>query len=493
MKGNVVFSLGGRRVVPRPAFMNGVGLRRAVTAFVFMSAVSCGGGADGGGGGQSQPTAPATPVLTTISVSLLAPAIDAGATTTATAAGKDQFGASIATGTVAWSSSASNIATVTSAGLVTGLGPGQATISAVAGSVSGTTALTVRPPSIAECRLPANFAGVALGFPRVAGRLKALGDVRIPVVFVDFSDAVASRTPQNVFGLISPTAENYYKAVSYGRMNLILQPTFTWHRMSKASSQYGWNSLTFALHKSYIQEALDLATTTDFSQADGFVILSNPDAGALTNGPAFTANPGDGVTVRGTTMTNGTTSGRDLPGWGGYWLNHEMGHTLSLVDLYGFSGTIHRFVGNFSLMGQISGFAREYFAWERWQLGWLDDSQISCATKAGTSEVSLSPIERVGGTKMIVIPTGATTAILVESRRTEGFDSNGSWSPGVLVYTIDTSIRTGNGVLKVLPIDDSDTNKGSAPLRVGGAITFGGVTITYVSTDSNGDQVRVTR
>src|SRR5262249_9318052 len=167
-----------------------------------------------------------------------------------------------------------------------------------------------------------------------------------------------------------------------GRMNLILEPTFTWYRMSKPSTQYGWDALTFALHKAYIEEALTLASTTDISQADGVAIMSNPDAGGLSNGPAFTANPGTGASVRGKIIDNAVTSGRDLLGWGGFWLNHEMGHTMSLADLYGYTGNIHRFAGGWSLMGLISGFAREYFGWERWQLGWLDDPQVRCAPNA---------------------------------------------------------------------------------------------------------------
>ena len=484
-----------RRIVSAQVLIdsfNCVARHRALVALVALGALSCGGSS--GVDGATQPAPVPTPVLTSLAIALSAATIDPGATATATAAGKDQFGASIATGSIAWSSSASTVATVSSAGVVTGVAPGQTTISAAAGAVSATASLTVRSVDVlAECRLPAKFLGVALGFPRIPGRLKSIGDVRVPVVFVDFSDAVATRTPQNVFGIVSPAAENYYRTISYGRMNLILQPTFVWYRMSKASSQYGWSALTYDLHKAYIEEALNLATTTDLTQADGFLVLSNPDAGSLTNGPAFTANAGAGVTVRGKTLANGATSGRDLLGWGAFWANHEMGHTLSLVDLYAYAGATHRFVGNFSLMGLISGFAREYFAWERWQLGWLDDAQVSCASKPGTSDVSLSPVERVGGTKMVVIPTGATTAIVAESRRAEGYDTNGSWSPGVLVYAIDTSIPNGSGALRVLPINDTDTNKGTAPLRVGSSMTVNGVTITFVSTDSTGDRVRVAR
>ncbi|MGH7696977.1 MAG: Ig-like domain-containing protein, partial [Gemmatimonadaceae bacterium] len=429
-------------------------------AFVAAVTFACGGGSDSA---PTTPTTPNAPILTTLSVSIAPTTIQVGQSATATAAGRDQFGATIATGTVSWSSSAPQIATISEAGSVLGVSAGQSTITATAGRVTATATVVVSSTDLlAECRLPAKFPDIDLGFPRSASRLKSVGDVRLGIVFVDFSDAVATRTPQNVFAILSPTAENYYRAVSYGRMNLILEPTFVWRRMSKATSAYGWNALTFALHRAYIQEALNLAASVDLSQDDGFVIVSNPDAGALTNGPAFVSAPGFGVTAGVKTFLNGSTSGRDLLGWGGYWVNHEMGHTMGLADLYAYAGAAHRFVGGFSLMGLISGHSREYFGWERWLLRWIDDNQVACAA-LGPSEVVLTPVERTGGTKIVVVPTGPNSAIVAESRRAEGFDTNGFGSPGVLVYAIDTSIPSGNGVIKVLPINDADTNKGSAP------------------------------
>ena len=459
---------------------------RIVIVALTLAVAACGG---------SEPTSqpPATPVLTTLSVSLAPASITVGQTATASAVGYDQFSATIATGAITWTSSAPQIATVNASGQVLGASAGQSSITAAVGTVRGSVPVTVTAPSDpAACRLPARFSDLGLGLPRVANRLKAAGDVRIAVVFVDFSDAVATRTPQQVFSILSPTAENYFRGVSYGRMNLILEPTFTWRRMSKPTSGYGWSSLTFAAHRTYIQEALDLSVGVNFSQSDGFLIISNPDAGALTNGPAFVASAASGVNAGGKTLWNGATSGRDLVGWGGYWANHELGHALGLPDLYAYSGAGHRFVGGFSLMGLISGHSREYFAWERWLLGWIDDAQVSCAS-SGASEVVLTPVERTGGTKIVVVPTSATTAIVAESRRAEGFDTNGSFTPGVLVYFIDTSIGSGNGVLKVLPINDADSNKGSVPLQPGGSVAFSGVTVTVVSRDASGDRVRVTR
>jgi M6 family metalloprotease-like protein len=312
------------------------------------------------------------------------------------------------------------------------------------------------------------------------------------VLFVDFPDAVAARTPQSAFALISPAAETYYKTVSYGRMNLILDPSFKWLRMSKPSSAYGWDTLTFAAHKVYIQEALTLAGAgVDFSTSDGLAIISNPDAGALTNGPTFVAPVGGGVTAGGKTFENAVTSGRDLLFWGAYWLNHEGGHSMGLVDLYAFTGATHRFVGGFSLMGLISGPAREYLGWERWLLGWVTDDQVACA-QPGTTTATLTPVERVGGTKIVVVPTGPTSAVVVESRRIEGYDASG-FTPGVLVYFIDTSINSGTGVVRVLPINDADVSKATAPLAVGATLTYGTVTVKFVSQDGAGDHVEVRR
>ena len=93
---------------------------------------------------------------------------------------------------------------------------------------------------------------------------------------------------------------------------------------------------------------------------------------------------------------------------------------------------------------------------------------------------------------MVVIPTGSSSAVVVESRRIEGYDGNG-FTPGVLVYYLDTSIASGSGVLKVLPINDADTNKGTSPLGVGKSIAFGTVTVTFLSQDAAGDQVEIKR
>jgi hypothetical protein len=87
------------------------------------------------GGGTNPP--PSTPTIATIGVvspidSLLA----VGRTTQLTATARDDTGAPV-TATITWSSTNPAAATVSTSGLVTGVGPGATTIRAVSGSVTG--------------------------------------------------------------------------------------------------------------------------------------------------------------------------------------------------------------------------------------------------------------------------------------------------------------------------------------------------------------------
>lgn len=345
------------------------------------------------------------------------------------------------------------------------------------------------------CRLPEMkvLGDVGLGFPRIPFRLKTTGDVRFTVLFVDFSDVPATRTPQDVMSIISPQAEKYYKAVSYGKMNLIFEPHYQWLRMSKTSTDYHFSrGASFDTQRAYMQDAVNLAKGVDYSHADAILVIANPAVRAIDWGPDFAALPGRGIIAGGREFDNGATSGSDLTILGWTWFNHEIGHGMSLVDLAGSlprNQLWHTYVGDFSIMGNPTGIAPEYFGWERWQLGWLDDQQVACADK-GNATVTLSPIERPGGTKMIVMPTGKTTAVIVESRHAEGFDNRLPKS-GPLVYTIDTRLTTHDGAIRIFPVDDNDNHHLQAPMSVGQTINAGKVSVSFVSSDASGDTVRV--
>jgi M6 family metalloprotease-like protein len=352
--------------------------------------------------------------------------------------------------------------------------------------------------NVEVCKLPPlAFTNVGFGFPNPSHKLPSIGNVKTIVLFADFPDVPAVHTPQDAFSMISPSAEKFFKDVSYGRMNWTLEPHFVWLRLSQPSSHYGEGIRTYEGHLEFIQEAVTLADAeVDFSTADSVVVMVPPEATAVGHGPAFGAVPGQGYTADGKTFANGVTSGADVLVWGFLWLNHESGHTLGLPDLYAYQydsanyDDQHRYVGGFGLMGYISGRAPEYFAFERWQLGWLDDAQIFCQTQ-GEQTVTITPIELANGVKAVVIPVGASKVVVVESRRPVGYDANLVKS-GALVYTVDTSIYSGEGPLVVYPIMDNDPYRDQSPLAEGESVTVDGVTVTVLESTDAGDTVQVT-
>ena len=318
---------------------------------------------------------------------------------------------------------------------------------------------------------------------------------------VDFSDAPATLTPQEAFSKISGATATFDE-VSYGKLNYTFVPNFKWYRMSKPAVDYAPLSQSFDSHRAYIMEALTLADAeTDFAKVDNFIILANPNAKGLGNsGPSFSAIRGNGVTFDGKYLANGATSATDLLVWGSIWLNHEITHSMGMVDLYSFKedadsamkGTF-RFTGEFSYMG-LSAFTSaspSLLAWERWVLGWIEDDQITCMNSTTLTQ-TINAVESIGGIKAVVIPLGGTKAVVVESRRAIGLDKKMS-KVGALVYVVDSSIQSGLGPVKVFPQNSSDQKYWLAPRSVGESITVEGVTITVTQVDQNSDTVKIER
>ncbi len=109
-----------------------------------------------GGGTSDHLVAPDPPVLTTLSVTLSALSVYVGSSVTASAAATDQHGASIATGTVAWSTGTPGVATVASDGRVTAVAPGTTTVIAAVGTKQAQATLTVKRLPVARVNvLPA--------------------------------------------------------------------------------------------------------------------------------------------------------------------------------------------------------------------------------------------------------------------------------------------------------------------------------------------------
>jgi M6 family metalloprotease-like protein len=384
-------------------------------------------------------------------------------------------------------------------------GSSAGTVATVPATGGTTTAPALSNTPTAECKLPvADGRGdVSIGgWPRITERSKTTGTVNATVIMVDFSDAPATMTPQAAFAKISGATATFSE-VSYGQLNYAFNPQYKWYRMSKPSTQYAPLTQSFLTHRAYIAEAAALADSeVDFSSTDNIVILSNPDARGLgMAGPAFAAIRGNGLTLDGKYISNGTTSAYDLNYWKSIWLNHEITHAMGLVDVYAatrenaansYDG--HRYVGEFSYMGfsSFEGNAPGLFAFERWNLGWLEDSQIVCSSAKEISQL-VTPVQSAGGIKAVIVPLSRTKALVVESRRAIGIDKNIA-KTGALVYIVDSSLQSGYGPVKIYPSSVStDPRYLRAPRAVGESVTVEGITVSVTSASSAGDTVLIKR
>ena len=132
--------------------------------------------------------------------------------------------------------------------------------------------------------------------------------------------------------------------------------------------------------------------------------------------------------------------------------------------------------------------------WSRWQLGWLDSEQIRCVTE-GQATVELVPVVEPGSaTSMVAIPLSRTEVLVLESRRSIGYDSGTALlAEGVLVYTVDAA--TSSGLLPIWVVGDTgNAHLDAYPvLTLGQSVTVRGYTITVVADDGDTHTVTITK
>jgi M6 family metalloprotease-like protein len=330
--------------------------------------------------------------------------------------------------------------------------------------------------------------------------------VRAVMLFVDFPNARAedNAAPYDdtaaYHDFLAPGAD-WLRRSAYGRLSLQITPVRKWFRMSRPDADYGIvRTMPLATQMRYIREAVALADAdVDFSAYDLVYVVPSRNAGNIALSPAYVDAGEEPITADGAAVRHGVTFGRDMWNWGFKILVHETGHTFGLPDLYFEPGDTHAAVRGWDLMGNIAGRAPELLAWHKWKLGWLRDRQVDCVTEPGTTEHRIAAVERAGGTKAVVVRTGETTAYVIESRRRIGHDVD-ACSTGVLVYAVDSPLRSGQGPVRIV-----DATPGSAEtpdcrdldvatLEIGGASTLslpGGVTIEVVRQSERFDDVRV--
>ena len=363
-----------------------------------------------------------------------------------------------------------------------------------------TTAATGAGIDSSACKLAADQnTYLSSGFGYKLNCAPSTGTLRALMFFVDFPDqpAAASETPESLRAMFLPQAIEWYANASYGRLVLHVEAdTSRIYRMPARADSYGWQrGLTSQAHDVYIKDALDayyhggggggsgIGSSGDKSRLTAANASINGDDGVGAASPAplfdvlyvvpttrattisFSPTYMDDVRTRGSPGTyvarKAVTIGHDAyVTWHYKVINHETGHTMCLPDMYPLpSGPTGRYVGGWDIMGYINGPSPDYFAWDKWRLGWLDDDQIDCVAAAGSTTHVISALEigEGGGgnsstsprTKAVVVRHNATAVLVAEVRSNRSVNSGACAPAGVLLYTVSTVTATGLGPVRV--------------------------------------------
>jgi M6 family metalloprotease-like protein len=339
------------------------------------------------------------------------------------------------------------------------------------------------------------------------------GRVRALMLFVDFPNLQTTESTSIQYDRLVPRAQRWFNEVSYGRLKLEVTPLSHWVRMPGTFASYGLaNGISWQEHHDYMADAIHAADSeVDFSRYQ-LVYVVAPNKSGIERSPAFQAYSGSGVKVDGTEIRYGATffdDTRDSARYAANVLIHETGHDLGLPDLYDVPDptfwTLFRFAGGWDMMSWNDPGAH-FVAWEKWKLGWLAPSQLTCLDSPGEVTTTVTPLERAGGLKAVVVPLSSSSAYVVEARRLIGEDAV-MCDEGVLVYKVKAAVKTGYGPVQIQPAQpdrSSDLRDRCGPLynapfdKAPGEVArfddnAAGVSVQVLSSGPNGYRVRVTR
>jgi len=275
----------------------------------------------------------------------------------------------------------------------------------------------------ADCLPAPTVPGVTEGRSRPGTVAPAVGTLRAVLLLVHAADTTPDESVAAPRELIE-LARAWFRSVSYGRLALQVDTVPRWLSLPASSPEY------VADAGRYLADVVAAADPyVDFSEFD--IVYIAPASKTPATATSAILN-GFGVRADGSEIKlwipfpAGFAEAGDVP-----MLVHETGHLLGLPDLYsrGSTATFHRW----DVMA--ARWPAELLAWHRWKLGWLDPDAVVCLTGKDSRTVTVSPLERAGGTKAVFLRRGRQI-LAVEVREKSGYDAS-LCETGVLIYAVD--------------------------------------------------------
>ena len=308
-----------------------------------------------------------------------------------------------------------------------------------------------------NCKIAStNGQSVNLGLPRSSLLLPSTGIVKVLVTGVDFSNARELGTPVD---MVSPfelaTVRDFFATASYGRLNL----EFT---LVSEVVKLPITDTSIDERVVMVETAKALPTNYRLNDFSALLIVTTKSS-SFTNGTASA-----GVTVSNSTgqLTNYSVVSAVKPNES-RWLSspwrtvaHEVGHLLGLMDLWNREDSTAwqgQTAAPFSLMntGAGWGYAGDFFAWEKWVLGWIPDTDVYCFSKDPNDlSVDLASLDALQGIRLVAMPITSTKVLAIEYRKKGTLDF-GIVKSGALVYTVDTTKRNFELPIKIVPSEEA--------------------------------------
>lgn len=367
-------------------------------------------------------------------------------------------------------------------------------------------------PNPLECRPYGEPEVLTTGFPRWTSPPN-LGLLRVAVLFTDFDDASADYSPETEAQYGLPYAEKYLESSSYNLIDVEFTPLNRWLRLQKDFRDYlGQAGGVQVMFEEVAQLALSDLALEDFDAV--MVVLPSSH---FVNGLAGHFGLTDDIQTPESLINTSFYEWPEerTPSEWGYIAAHELAHNLGLADIYDVNQTRAPTPegwtkAEYGLMWlevwlppahEEPHFADEMLAWSRWQLGWLTKEQVSCINTPDAT-VELSPVAQPGeGIAMAAIPISGYELIVLESRRQLGYDAEitdlarSTVLPpeGVLVYTVDSRVATGDLPIKGANESANGFNSELPFLIEGQSTIVAGHKITLITNNGSTHTVQISR
>ena len=292
------------------------------------------------------------------------------------------------------------------------------------------------------CRpLNRNGISVNLGLPRSPLFVPSTGNVPILVAVVDFTNASANESPDSaVRGFELQKVKNFYQQSSYGKLNF--EFTIVDETLHLPYPDTDINSLSNLAISQYASQALP--QTYDLDNYKGLLIVTTKNSSYSSSSTSAETKVENSTGKLFSFAVLAGIKPNENRWHSSPWLtvSHEVGHMMGLMDLWSKEDSTAwqgKTSGPFSLMNTGAGwnYAADFYAWEKYVLGWLSESEVICLSPTTNSlKGYLAPLSSSTGVKIVIFPSTENQYLAFEFRQKSPIDY-GLVKSGILVYQID--------------------------------------------------------